>query len=243
MLSELGQRIRSQREKRGLKQNDIASALQVSPQAVSKWERGENGPDITILGPLAKLLGVSIDWLLGNYGKESDVFEATVFVSSIHGAYQKSIDMPPRDIAAWANGTFSQITEAVLRGDGVPLKYMGDEFLCFFSGVNHRERAFKSLKLAKQIVAESPSLKVGMCSGEIYLGKMGHPDYARLDIMGETVNLAFLIMNWADEFSKTGIAASKSFCEILDKSHLAGKPKTVNFKSLDYGVPVQEIKI
>ena len=41
LLSELGNRIRSQRERLGLKQQDIANALQISPQAVSKWERGK----------------------------------------------------------------------------------------------------------------------------------------------------------------------------------------------------------
>ena len=64
LIDGLGDRIRRQREKRGIKQQDIAHALQVSPQAVSKWERGENAPDISLLGPLARLLGVSTDWLL-----------------------------------------------------------------------------------------------------------------------------------------------------------------------------------
>ena len=65
LLGELGQRIRTQRERLGLKQHDIANALQVSPQAVSKWERGENAPDIAVLGELCTLLGVTTDWLLG----------------------------------------------------------------------------------------------------------------------------------------------------------------------------------
>ncbi|NCQ28719.1 MAG: helix-turn-helix transcriptional regulator, partial [Armatimonadetes bacterium] len=41
ILNELAGRLRQQREKLGLKQLDVANALQVSPQAVSKWERGE----------------------------------------------------------------------------------------------------------------------------------------------------------------------------------------------------------
>jgi len=93
LLEDLGNRIRSQRERLGLKQHDVAHALQVSPQAVSKWERGENAPDIAILGALAKLLGVSTDWLLDTYGEGLDVFEATVFASSVTGAYEKSLQM------------------------------------------------------------------------------------------------------------------------------------------------------
>ena len=45
-LTVLGQRIKGLREKLGLKQRDVAGALQISAQAVSKWERDENYPDI-----------------------------------------------------------------------------------------------------------------------------------------------------------------------------------------------------
>jgi transcriptional regulator with XRE-family HTH domain len=45
----LGNKIRSQREKLGFKQQDIARSLQVTPQAVSKWAIGENAPEISLL--------------------------------------------------------------------------------------------------------------------------------------------------------------------------------------------------
>ena len=64
-LKQLGSRIREMRERRGLKQADIARALQISAQAVSKWERGDNAPDISLLLDLSRLLGVTTDWLLG----------------------------------------------------------------------------------------------------------------------------------------------------------------------------------
>ena len=83
MLSELGQRIRARREKCHLRQNDLAAALQVSPQAVSKWERGENGPDIALIPKLANLLGVSADRLLGTFTQSGQVFDATVCFSDI----------------------------------------------------------------------------------------------------------------------------------------------------------------
>ena len=130
----IGQRIREQREKLGLKQQDIANALQVSPQAVSKWERGENAPDISLLIPLAKLLGVSTDNLLGYYHNCPDIFEATVFLSKVGGYPQKAKVLQAQDVATWANGFFFQITETVLNYDGIPVKYLGDTFLCFFSG-------------------------------------------------------------------------------------------------------------
>jgi tellurite methyltransferase len=70
MLEELGQRIKAKREKLGMKQTNLASALHVTPQAISKWECGENAPDIVILTQLAEMLNVSVDWLLGRDTQE-----------------------------------------------------------------------------------------------------------------------------------------------------------------------------
>lgn len=64
MNTSLGKRISALRKERGLKQDDLARVLEVSPQAVSKWETDQTCPDISLLPELAKLLGVSVDVLL-----------------------------------------------------------------------------------------------------------------------------------------------------------------------------------
>jgi len=238
-LEELGNRIRAQREKLGLKQTDIANAMQISPQAVSKWERAENGPDITILGNLAKLLGVSTDWLLGMHVEDTDVFDATVFASSVAGAYKKSQGMKPAAFALWANGLFYSLTEAVLKFDAVPIKCMGDQFLCFFSGASHPGRAMKAAQLALETIADN--LVIGLSSDEIYLGTVGHPEYARPDIMGEVVNLAFLTMAWAETNANSRIAATDRTVVSLGKKIAIGKSEPVQFKGISSKVQVEEI--
>ena len=239
-LDELAQRIRSQREKRALKQQDIANALNVSPQAVSKWERGENAPDIAVLAPLARILGVSIDWLLSVNEPDTDEFEATVLVSSVRGAYKKSLNIAPRDFALWANGIFYQLTEVTLRHEGVPVKYMGDQYLCFFTGTEHRDRALETAIEAKRLITED--VQISLSAGQVHLGSVGHPDYVRPDIMGEAVNVAFLTNEWVDAHGKTGIAATAS---VLDQSvaHYAkSKAQTVSFKGIQRDVRVFEVK-
>ena len=52
------------RKERDLTQKDLAQSLHVSVQAVSKWERGLNFPDIALLEPLAELLGLTVSELL-----------------------------------------------------------------------------------------------------------------------------------------------------------------------------------
>jgi class 3 adenylate cyclase len=240
LLSELGQRIRGRRERLGLKQHDVAHALQVSPQAVSKWERGENAPDLAILGALATLLGVSTDWLLGAHRADREVFAATVFASTVVGAYVKSRHMAAREFAAWANGVFFQLTEAVLRYDGVPIKYMGDAFLGFFSGADHRQRAVRAAGLATRLSADP--LVIGLSSGDIYLGSMGHPDYARPDIVGEVVNVAFLTRDWAETQTHSGIAATASVTESLDDPFAIAQTAEVRFKGIPTPVRLCELQ-
>lgn len=61
----LHQMIRFYRRKLEMTQEDVASALGVAPQTISKWERAETYPDITLLPALANLFGVTTDQLLG----------------------------------------------------------------------------------------------------------------------------------------------------------------------------------
>lgn len=60
----IGEKIKHFRTQKGITQEKLSSELFVSYQAVSKWERNETLPDITILSKLAKTLGVSCDAIL-----------------------------------------------------------------------------------------------------------------------------------------------------------------------------------
>lgn len=60
---ELGSRIRELRMARGITQDELAQALHVTAQAVSKWETGQSMPDIELLPRLSVYFGVTIDEL------------------------------------------------------------------------------------------------------------------------------------------------------------------------------------
>ena len=62
----LGKKLYELRKKSGLSQEEFADKLNVSRQAVSKWERGETLPDTENLITIAKLYGVSLDELIDN---------------------------------------------------------------------------------------------------------------------------------------------------------------------------------
>ena len=66
MDTEIIQRLCKLRKEHGYSQEQLADALGISRQAVSKWERGEASPDTDNLIALARLYGVTVDEVLFN---------------------------------------------------------------------------------------------------------------------------------------------------------------------------------
>ena len=61
---EIGKRIQRLRRERSLTQEQLAAALGVTSAAVSKWETNAAIPDVAMLCPLARMLGITVDGLL-----------------------------------------------------------------------------------------------------------------------------------------------------------------------------------
>ena len=60
----IGERMAVLRKERGMTGEKFAELLDVSPQAVSKWETGKNLPETVLLPDISRILGVSIDSIL-----------------------------------------------------------------------------------------------------------------------------------------------------------------------------------
>ena len=73
MKETFGQRFSRLRKNLGLKQDDIAEQVNISAQAVSKWENDLSAPDISTLPILADILNVSLDELLGREVEETKI--------------------------------------------------------------------------------------------------------------------------------------------------------------------------
>lgn len=91
-LDKIGKKIVLLRKEHGYTQEKLAELIQVSPQAVSKWENGRALPDTTLLPVLAKTLHTSIDNLLNQndfqilsacYGDGIDRTDVTVRLSNL----------------------------------------------------------------------------------------------------------------------------------------------------------------
>lgn len=65
MKNIIGVNIARYRKEKGLTQEDVAKQLNITCQAVSKWENGYSSPDVSLFPSLASILSVSIDKLMG----------------------------------------------------------------------------------------------------------------------------------------------------------------------------------
>lgn len=67
----IGENIRRARKAKGLSQEELAAELDVVRQTVSKWENGLSVPDADVLVKLSRLLGVTVEKLLGTAPRDS----------------------------------------------------------------------------------------------------------------------------------------------------------------------------
>lgn len=72
MELKIGARITTLRKEKGMTQEQLANTLGISAPAVSKWETDSSYPDITMLCPLARVLGTDVDSLLAFEEKLSE---------------------------------------------------------------------------------------------------------------------------------------------------------------------------
>lgn len=70
------------RKKQGLTQVELAEKLDVSRQAISKWESGSTAPSIDNLKAVGKLYGVSMDYLLHDELEQCEVPQKETMMAS-----------------------------------------------------------------------------------------------------------------------------------------------------------------
>ena len=90
--------IRKKRMEKNLSQKDLAEYLGVTSSAVSKWEKGKALPDVTLLGPLARLLKVSLEELLSFQRELSPEIEKG-YLEELH---KKLKEEPYLEAVRWA---------------------------------------------------------------------------------------------------------------------------------------------
>lgn len=77
------QNLISLRKQMKLTQIELAEKINYSDKAVSKWERGESIPDVTVLMTIASLFGVTLDFLVTEHAEPEIVAEQTSYAKAV----------------------------------------------------------------------------------------------------------------------------------------------------------------
>lgn len=140
MTENMGRQIRAGRQRSALTQEKLAETLGVTPQAVSKWERGESLPDIALLPELSAALGLTLD----------ELFESS---PETHlRRIQQRIENEPR----MSLETFRQ-AEAQLRQDALETAYRPRCLTLLAELYNHMADGFRAR--AEEAAREAISLR------------------------------------------------------------------------------------
>ena len=107
--------ISSLRTEEGMTQLKLAEVLNYSDKAVSKWERGESLPDVTVLKAIADYFGVTVDYLLTDEHKDEPTSRSIVRQRRKNRVIMSSISV----LLVWLVATLVFATLAIV-GSPIP---------------------------------------------------------------------------------------------------------------------------
>jgi len=201
-MTSLSEKIRELRKARGISQEKLAGHLGVSFQAVSKWERREALPDVTLIPAIASFFGVSTDEIFG-----FNIYETEKNVTAICNEAYKY------------RGYDNAKSESILR-EGLS-KYPGNDIILnnLLYTIDPKERGNEVIDICKQLIAVSKDLEVRLDAtrilGETYF-EMGD------DALGkETIELIPEIYFTKPELKATFFDGDVKFDEAVKEQSIS----------------------
>ncbi len=175
--------------------------------------------------------------------------DMTIYFMDIAGFTSMSERLSPEDLTQKLNYYLSELTDIILKYDGVVDKYIGDCIMAFWNAPmdqkNHRTLACKAAidcirKLkdlnkgnSKQLMI---NMRVGINSGQAVVGNMGSKTRLSYTVIGDNVNLASRLEG-ANKFFHSRIMVSKDvyeeassqiYARFLGSIRVVGKAKPVD---------------
>lgn len=170
----LGQKLKELRSLKGLTQKELADKLHVSFQTVSKWENGENEPDIATLKELATLFNCSVDYLIGSeqevvVANETQPATQTIIVHQhdVHVCAKCGKDIPENELVS------EDVTRKERHGRMTRTVNVGQTYYhkkCLDEVKQERIEAAARLKAMKAKKAKKFCFGFGIAGGVVALG-------------------------------------------------------------------------
>ncbi|MBE6709852.1 MAG: helix-turn-helix domain-containing protein [Ruminococcaceae bacterium] len=143
----LNEKIYDCRKKAGLSQDALAEQIGVSRQAVSKWEIGSAQPDLDNIVALAKVFGVTTDWLLTDDEPDpgTDNEQPAEPSKSSAPAYPAWVDDLPQSLSrmlkryGWIVGVYVSVIGAMFTGMGALGRFLVKQMFSFNTAAPYGE--------------------------------------------------------------------------------------------------------
>jgi len=120
----IGNRLKILRHDRDLTQEEVATHIGISCQSISKWERGDGYPDITMLPTLANYFGVTVDELIGmdeiSSAKKLDDINQKWQENRVFGNHKENVELMRYALKIYPNNALLlvQLSASLERLDG-----------------------------------------------------------------------------------------------------------------------------
>lgn len=209
-----GQIIKQKRKEKDWTQEELAGMLRVSAQAVSRWETGDAMPDISLLAPIANLLEVSTDTLLGvDLSKKKQQIE----------------DYSNRSSAILTEGGFTQknmekaieiLREGLRRFPDSDL--LRTILICRLLGTGKEEDAREAARLCEEIFAQTDNLVTELNTLTLYTQNAKRLGYEKRAL--ELINKFPNILTTSDQLRvrcQSGEEQDETYRRILNHAFIA----------------------
>ncbi len=191
----ISQRLRELRHKKGNTQEELADFLSISTAAVSKWERNETYPDLTLIPRIASFYDVTVDDLLGVdevrkkerlswYYAESMKLQRVGKITESVALWHEAQKEFPNDLSVMSNLSFAlcfqvrpdigSYKEAIALDERILEKSTDQaqrskatELLCrAYSAIGDKKRAIEYAETANSLFHSSELMKLDVLEGE-----------------------------------------------------------------------------
>jgi adenylate cyclase len=191
----------------------------------------------------------------GNIALGGELVPVTVLFSDIRSFTSISEKMEPRALLDFLNEYFSGMVESVMQHHGVVDKFIGDAIMAVFGApVPHPDDPLHAVKAALEMRARLVKINVefaarglpevrtgiGLHSGQVVAGNMGHAERMEYTVIGDAVNLASRLEGMTKELKCDVILSEDLFKQV--ESHVDTEPlHKIKVKGRDQEVMVYRL--
>ncbi len=208
MSIKIGENIACYRKQKGLTQEELGELLNISGQAVSKWETNGALPDIGLLPEIARIFDVSIDSLFGNKRKISEISKeemlGKLFQYSLFHKYNRKEEFD----------AFQFLFEAIW---SIQSAYLGNEELHDYNEVLERYKL--NPQITSQIITDEGTTYLSLVKGfPLFCAVADSPEISK-KILNEKQFCEFFSLLASDYGMKAVLFTQK----IADQNQYTGK--------------------